>query len=70
MKDEVKKPIQYICLPTTLQYINIFSTGQGQEVFLNIRVEESDYFRRDGYDIHTDAHISISQAILGEDHLF
>jgi len=28
-------------------------------------VEKSDYFRRDGSDIHTDAKISISQAILG-----
>lgn len=28
-------------------------------------MEKSDYFRRDGSDIHTDAKISISQAILG-----
>lgn len=28
-------------------------------------MEKSDYFRRDGADIHTDAKISISQALLG-----
>lgn len=36
-----------------------------KEVFITFRVEKSDYFRRDGSDIHTDAVISISQAILG-----
>lgn len=36
-----------------------------KEVFITFRVEASDYFRRDGSDIHTDAAISISQAILG-----
>lgn len=41
------------------------SLGQGQELFVNVRVEPSTYFRRDGSDIHTDANISISQAILG-----
>lgn len=35
------------------------------EVFVTFKVEKSDYFRRDGSDIHTDAKISISQAILG-----
>ena len=29
------------------------------------RVEKSRYFRRDGSDVHTDAEISLSQAILG-----
>lgn len=28
-------------------------------------MEKSNYFRRDGVDIHTDANISISQALLG-----
>ena len=28
-------------------------------------VEKSNYFRKDNYDIHTDADISISQAFLG-----
>jgi len=36
-----------------------------KEVFITFRVEKSDYFRRDGADVHTDAAISISQAILG-----
>ena len=36
-----------------------------KEVFVTFRVEKSSYFRRDGADVHTDASISISQAILG-----
>jgi len=41
------------------------SMGQGREVFVTVRVEESDYFRRSGCDVHTTANISISQALLG-----
>jgi len=41
------------------------SLGQGREVFITVKVEESDYFRREGYDIHTNANISLSQALLG-----
>ncbi|KAI9553965.1 hypothetical protein GHT06_019236 [Daphnia sinensis] len=36
-----------------------------KEVFITFRVEKSDYFRRDGADIHTDAYISFPQAALG-----
>ncbi|XP_076376163.1 dnaJ homolog l(2)tid, mitochondrial isoform X2 [Megalopta genalis] len=36
-----------------------------KEVFVTFRVEKSKYFRRDGADIHTDAQISLSQAVLG-----
>ncbi|ODM98433.1 hypothetical protein Ocin01_08249, partial [Orchesella cincta] len=36
-----------------------------KEVFITFRVEKSDYFRRDGADVHTDTPITISQAILG-----
>ncbi|KAK2574939.1 hypothetical protein KPH14_008705 [Odynerus spinipes] len=36
-----------------------------KEVFITFRVEKSKYFRRDGPDVHTDAEISISQAVLG-----
>ncbi|CAG0891088.1 unnamed protein product [Darwinula stevensoni] len=36
-----------------------------KEIFVTFRVAKSDYFRRDGSDIHTDANISIAQAILG-----
>lgn len=35
------------------------------EVFVTFKVEKSNYYRRDGSDIHTDAKISISQALLG-----
>lgn len=36
-----------------------------KEVFITFRVEKSDYYRRDGCDVHTEAGISLSQAILG-----
>ncbi|PSN31618.1 Tumorous imaginal discs protein, partial [Blattella germanica] len=36
-----------------------------KEVFITFRVDKSDYFRRDGADIYTDAEISLSQAVLG-----
>lgn len=36
-----------------------------KELFVTFRVSKSDYFRRDGADVHTDAVISISQALLG-----
>ncbi|XP_051175966.1 protein tumorous imaginal discs, mitochondrial-like isoform X1 [Leptopilina boulardi] len=36
-----------------------------KEVFVTFRVEKSRYFRRDGADLHTDAQVSLSQAILG-----
>ena len=32
---------------------------------MTVRVEESDYFRREGNDVHTDVDVSLSQAILG-----
>ncbi|XP_017839349.1 protein tumorous imaginal discs, mitochondrial isoform X2 [Drosophila busckii] len=36
-----------------------------KELFITFRVEKSDYFRRDAADVHTDAPISVSQALLG-----
>ncbi|XP_055920877.1 protein tumorous imaginal discs, mitochondrial isoform X2 [Eupeodes corollae] len=36
-----------------------------KEIFITFRVEKSNYFRRDGADVHTDATVSVSQAILG-----
>lgn len=36
-----------------------------KELFITFKVEESKYFRRDGADVHTDADISVSQALLG-----
>ena len=41
------------------------SIGGNEEIFVTVRVEPSTYFRREGADIHTDATISLSQAILG-----
>ncbi|CAH8540296.1 unnamed protein product [Schistosoma curassoni] len=35
------------------------------EIFLQIRVEKSRYFRREGADIHSDITVSLSQAALG-----
>lgn len=59
----------------TLRRIPIFSgieDGQtvrmsvgNKELFVTFRVEKSDYFKRDGPDVHTDAEISIAQALLG-----
>lgn len=36
-----------------------------KELFITFRVAKSDYFKREGADVHTDAIISISQAVLG-----
>jgi DnaJ family protein A protein 3 len=36
-----------------------------KELFITFKVEESKYFQRDGADVHTEAEISLSQAILG-----
>lgn len=36
-----------------------------KELFITFNVEKSRYFRRDGADVHTEANISLSQAVLG-----
>lgn len=36
-----------------------------KELFITFKVEKSNYFRRDGADVHTEANVSLSQAILG-----
>jgi DnaJ homolog subfamily A member 3 len=36
-----------------------------KELFITFKVEKSRYFRRDGADVHTDAEVSLSQALLG-----
>lgn len=41
------------------------SVGGDKELFITFKVEKSDYFRRDQSDVHTDAEISLSQALLG-----
>ncbi|CAG2109937.1 unnamed protein product [Medioppia subpectinata] len=38
---------------------------EGQELFITFHVQSSAYFRRQGWDVHTDATISLSQAVLG-----
>uniref|UniRef100_A0A2P2HZ61 Protein tumorous imaginal discs, mitochondrial-like n=2 Tax=Hirondellea gigas TaxID=1518452 RepID=A0A2P2HZ61_9CRUS len=40
-------------------------TVTGKEVFVHVKVKDNPYFRRDGSDVHTDASISLSQAVLG-----
>ncbi|KAF5284882.1 hypothetical protein FQA39_LY16932 [Lamprigera yunnana] len=35
------------------------------ELFVTFKVEKSKYFKRDGSDVHTEADISVSQALLG-----
>lgn len=39
--------------------------GGNKELFITFKVEKSRYFKRDGPDVHTDAEVSLSQAILG-----
>jgi putative uncharacterized protein GLEAN_08059 len=36
-----------------------------KELFITFRVSKSDYFKREGADVYTEAVISLSQAILG-----
>lgn len=36
-----------------------------KEIFVTFRIDKSDYFKRDGADVHTEADISVSQALLG-----
>ncbi|XP_023024518.2 protein tumorous imaginal discs, mitochondrial isoform X1 [Leptinotarsa decemlineata] len=36
-----------------------------KELFVTFRVDKSDYFKRDGADVHTEADISVAQALLG-----
>lgn len=38
---------------------------QNHEVFLNLQISKSTYFKRDNDDVHTDVWITVSQAILG-----
>lgn len=40
------------------------TVGQ-RELFITFKVDKSNYFRRDGPDVYTDADISLSQALLG-----
>lgn len=39
--------------------------SNNKELYVTFKVSKSNYFRRDGADVHTDAVITISQAVLG-----
>ena len=39
--------------------------GAEQGGLITVKLEDSDYLRREGYDVHTTASISLSQALLG-----
>lgn len=41
------------------------STGPSGDLMLKITVKPHSYFRRDGFDVLTDAYISVTEAILG-----
>lgn len=64
----------FFLILTFLILLNIAGIEDGQtvrmpvgnkELFVTFRVEKSDYFKRDGADVHTEAEISIAQAVLG-----
>lgn len=41
------------------------SGGPAGDLIVKIAVKKDQYYSREGYDLHTDAHITISQAVLG-----
>ena len=46
---------------------NVSDVGNNPgDLIIKINVKPDPYFRRDGFDIITDANISISQAVLGD----
>ncbi len=47
------------------QTLRLSLDGGAREVFVKVHVEESSYFHREGYDVHTDAEVSVAQAVLG-----
>lgn len=74
-KVETKQREVVVDVPAGIETgMNLRLAGQGAEgdtgaprgnLLVQIVVEEDDYFRRDGFDVHTDIPISISQAVLG-----
>jgi len=44
---------------------SLYLTVEGKEVQILVRVNPCNYFTRDGDDVHTEAAISVSQAVLG-----
>ncbi len=45
--------------------MKIASPLQNDHYFIKVLIDPSNYFVRDGLDLHTEADISISQALLG-----
>lgn len=39
--------------------------GPAGDLMIKIRVKDHPYFKREGFDIHTDKYITVSEAILG-----
>lgn len=74
-KIETKEREVEVDIPAGIETgMNLRLAGQGAEgdkgaprgnLLVQVIVDEDDYFRRDGFDIHTDVPISISQAVLG-----
>lgn len=72
---EVKERTVTVDIPPGIDTgMNIRLQGQGAEgdpgapagnLLVQVIVEEDDYFQRDGYDVHTEVPISVTQAILG-----
>lgn len=44
---------------------NTSKSGPAGDLMIKISVKEHPYFKRNGFDIHTDKYITVSQAILG-----
>ena len=74
-KIETKERDVEVDIPAGIETgMNLRLAGQGAEgdkgaprgnLLVQVIVDEDDYFKRDGFDIHTDVPISISQAVLG-----
>jgi len=75
MEMEIKERTVEVTIPAGIESgMSLRLAGQGAEgdpgasrgnLLVQVIVEEHDYFQRDGYDVHTDVPISITQAILG-----
>ena len=56
---------QYLKIPIDQKYLNHTRKDHHSHFFIKLKVEESDYFQREGNDIYTANDISVSQALLG-----
>lgn len=74
-KTETKQRDVEVDIPAGIESgMNLRLAGQGAEgdkgasrgnLLVQIIVDEDDYFKRDGFDVHTDIPISLTQAVLG-----